>query len=603
MGENRALQGPRWADEAGVALVSVIALTAVLTLVAVVAISVGLNAQRFSRDHQDWNAALAAAEAGVDDYLARLNRDREYWAQAAGDTDLDTGLNLNPAIDRWAQLPDSDAWYHYSVDDSEVVETGTLILTVTGRVDDRTRTVQVRLRPEAFFDFMYLTNYEIMDPTIWGPSDHTLCERLWGATPAKSNQCIRLRFTANDTLRGRTHSNDGLVVDGQARFLGETTTSFHTGGGYWNYQQSPNPPGGSRVAPTATNPRFRPNEPAYLPEQGFPDTNESMRRDAHNHGCVYYGPTYIHFHGDRMTVRSPLSISDDYLPTPEPGEDPFATTTECAGGNRANLSTFTELDIPPVIYVANAGTCPAPFNDTNNHPLGISYTEELMASPFVSNPTTVNSDAYRCRFGDAFVWGELDGRVSLGARNNINVIWDLIYEDGEWEDGTNILGLIADNYVQIRQPREAGGSNRPVAMQPPFPDDQPDWSFDGTDRSDSVTDGDLFRNPTIHGAIVSLNRSFRVQNYNSGDNRGTGPGDFGNIFLRGSLTQNFRGPVGVTGSHGFGRDYAYDERLRFISPPFFIDPVEAQFIVTVWSELREPAGLPPFPNPPPPPGP
>lgn len=599
MGANRARQQPRWAHESGVALVSVIALTAVLTLVAVVAISVGLNAQRFSRDHQDWNAALAAAEAGVDDYLARLNRDREYWAQAAGDTDPDTGLNLNPAIDRWAQLPDSDAWYHYSVDDSEVVETGTLILTVTGRVDDRTRTVQVRLRPEAFFDFLYLTNYEIMDPTISGPSDHTRCERLWGATPAKDPGCRQLVFGDGDVLRGRVHSNDALLIHStqSPQFLGETTTSFNTDGGYWRSNVGYQPP-------SATGSIFRPNEPSYLQEQGFPDTNANMLRDAHEHGCVYYGPTYIHFHGDRMTVMSPLSTDDAHLPTPEPGEDLFATTTDCAGGDRANLAGFTELDfIPPVIYVANAGTCPAPFNNTNNHPLGISYQEELI-SDVISNPSTVNSDAYECRLGDAFVWGELDGRVSLGARNNISVIWDLIYQGGEWEDGTNILGLIADNYVQIRQPRFSSGTNRnrPVAWEAPFPTGEPSWSFDG-DTFDSVSDGDLFRNPTVHGAILSLNRSFRVQNYNSGGLRGTGPGQFGTLTLRGSLGQNFRGPVGWVGNHGFTRDYEYDDRLRFISPPFFIDPVEAQFIVTAWSEVREPAGLPAFPNPPPPPPP
>ncbi len=65
-----------------------------------------------------------------------------------------------------------------------------------------------------------------------------------------------------------------------------------------------------------------------------------------------------------------------------------------------------------------------------------------------------------------------------------------------------------------------------------------------------------------------------------------------------------RGPGGIgsatTPVTGFIKDYPYDQRLRFISPPFFIDPVEGRYVVRGWAEVRDtvghPDGLPDFPD-------
>ena len=68
----------RVAREDGYVLATTIGLLVVLTLTGIVALTFALNASRPARSHQDWNAALAAAEAGLDDYRARLNRDTAY---------------------------------------------------------------------------------------------------------------------------------------------------------------------------------------------------------------------------------------------------------------------------------------------------------------------------------------------------------------------------------------------------------------------------------------------------------------------------------------------------------------------------------------------
>ena len=47
------------------------------------AVAYGIGSQNASRRDQDWNAALAAAEAGIDDYVFRLNENSNYCQYSA----------------------------------------------------------------------------------------------------------------------------------------------------------------------------------------------------------------------------------------------------------------------------------------------------------------------------------------------------------------------------------------------------------------------------------------------------------------------------------------------------------------------------------------
>ena len=68
----------RLKDEGGAALILVMGMISVLTIVAVTALTYAVEvAPRTARD-EHWQAALAAAQAGVDDYLAKLNRNDAY---------------------------------------------------------------------------------------------------------------------------------------------------------------------------------------------------------------------------------------------------------------------------------------------------------------------------------------------------------------------------------------------------------------------------------------------------------------------------------------------------------------------------------------------
>jgi hypothetical protein len=69
-----------------------------------------------------------------------------------------------------------------------------------------------------------------------------------------------------------------------------------------------------------------------------------------------------------------------------------------------------------------------------------------------------------------------------------------------------------------------------------------------------------------------------VDNYDCGDPLGT-------LTVTGVIAQKHRGIVGVGGSsisHGYIKNYNYDDRLKYRSPPYFLDPVQAS-----WRILRQ----------------
>jgi len=85
---------------------------------------------------------------------------------------------------------------------------------------------------------------------------------------------------------------------------------------------------------------------------------------------------------------------------------------------------------------------------------------------------------------------------------------------------------------------------------------------------------------TIEAAILAVAHSFIVDNFGCGVPLGT-------VHIKGALAQKFRGRLAGTGTAdggvtaGYLKDYQYDDRLRFRSPPYFLAPV-----VSAWHVVR-----------------
>jgi hypothetical protein len=166
----------------------------------------------------------------------------------------------------------------------------------------------------------------------------------------------------------------------------------------------------------------------------------------------------------------------------------------------------------------------------------------------------------------------LKGQLTVASENNIDITWTLTYNSGV--AGTDLLGLIADNFIEVYHPVNCtSGTTSACNLNASFPGE--------TARTTPFT------SPVIQAAMLSLSHSVRVQAWDRGAPLGT-------LHITGVLAQRYRGPVGtnLNGSiaSGFSKDYNYDQRLRYLSPPNFLDPVASQWGVVLWAENVVPAG-------------
>jgi hypothetical protein len=138
--------------------------------------------------------------------------------------------------------------------------------------------------------------------------------------------------------------------------------------------------------------------------------------------------------------------------------------------------------------------------------------------------------------------GTYNKSLTLGSRDDILIDADVkqqLLSD-------SVLGLIAQRFVRVKH------------------DPQNTCDAAHTWKMDNVT---------IEAAILALNDSFIVDNWQCGDPLQT-------LTVVGAIAQKFRGPVGMfTGAgtriHGYAKNYNYDDRLRYRSPPYFLEPVKA----------------------------
>jgi hypothetical protein len=249
---------------------------------------------------------------------------------------------------------------------------------------------------------------------------------------------------------------------------------------------------------------------------------------------------------------------------------PWTRTTR-AGCGTPPLDGTTSIPIPNnnLIYVQNVPEGQAPYGTkpdpgTGACPGGWIGDGYPLAGTTTSGDYSQTLDEAKCTYGTAYIEGTLKGRLTIAAENNVVITGDLTYSGGR--TGTDALGLIANESVKIYHPvkctsyswwtREcSGGQNL----------DRPN--------------GSKFVDPQVNAAILTLEHSFIVQQYQFG----SGLGDL-NLF--GTIAQRFRGPVGTTGgSTGYSKKYVYDTRMRYAPPPYFLDPVRSAWGVKTYSEL------------------
>lgn len=591
----RTLTRRRRGDD-GIALISVLGLMMVLSLFLVTSLAFVLQNATGARRNQDSKAAIAAAEAGLEEYIARLNADSNYFVQ--GNTDAS-----NPAFSAAGRVVPGVSGvlstYTYTVlsTPSDVTRDGALRIQVTGssQANDSSgkvsRTITATLKPRGFLRYVYVSDVEVVDPTLtvsalpwatyngasyWNQGTYGNRYRYYGnqsqiqadcgrhyydgrqtasytasaATPVYvydtyngtttqtitaggtvggyySGQCAEIQWASNDVIQGPFHSNDALQVNGNVLFtdpLVETSWS--------------NPPDTTKRWWGTGTPSSSGYKPVYGASIPLPSGNSALLQyvepDADGDattpvgpGCYYTGATRIIFTGTTMKVLSPYTTN---------------APSRCLDtSNRANEQT---KNIPPVIYVDSLGTSCAGGTSS-----GVGY-------PKSGESTSVGTTTdYSCNRGTAYVSGSYDTQVTVAAKDDVVVTGDVT--DADNQTTTNILGLIAGNYVWVYHPVTGSGSNL---------------------LSTGVYN--------LDAAMLALRHSFLVQNWNVGAALSTSSSTKLNV--TGSIAQKFRGPVGtgngVSASTGYLKNYVYDSRLLVLQPPYFLTPDASPWTVSQLSD-------------------
>jgi hypothetical protein len=549
----------------GWAMIMVIGSVFIMTILGVAALAVVLNGMSTSRRDQSWQAALQAADAGIDDYVARLQLDPNYWTQGNNDPS-------NTAMSGWRNVPGAggESQMHYVVDNSNTSNSGYIKLTSQGRVRNTTRTVSVTLAKENFLDYMYFTRFETIDPVAYtaaqDPNNQasTVCAKHAYAPdnrpdPGQNVYCQPIYFQSADVLKGPVHSEDKIRFNGSPTFQDEFSTEWQ------------DPAGKYYTCISACNPTFA--KPPMWSSVPFPHTNVSLRQWADptqgGSGCIFKGPTSIVFGYaggvSSITVKSP--------------ETPSNVSTGACGTHDWSVAQTVPAPNGQVIYVDG-------------------YTGNCNAMPAIGYPVAGDANsalnpvklAPNCHNGDAYVQGWVKGQFTIGTANNIIVTDDIRYvgtnttttpaslstgiptssansPSTKDTQGSDLLGLSASNFVEIYHPMKNCSVSSGVA----------DCSADVSVANPGGGPAYPFTNIQVDAALVASADSVLNQNWDTGPDQGV-------YTIVGGMIQQFRGPVGTSGGTGFDKDYNYDSRLKTLTPPHLADLASSAWNVVSYGE-------------------
>ncbi|KQY25097.1 hypothetical protein ASD16_06560 [Cellulomonas sp. Root485] len=608
-----ALRPHRQPDD-GAGLVLVIGSMLILAMLAVTALTYSMSSQKFARYDQDYAAAMAAAQSGVEDFISRINRDDAYgytpdctnpaWKGSTGTNHCGWTATTVPG---WSPVVPGEtgpkaAWFHYSVD-SSASASGQYKVVSTGRVNDVYRTVDVTVGKGGSTDYVYYTDFESADPanvqayptkpvkTICGGLGNSLAKYWWQGRSTTSPACNEIQFIGGDVLDGEVFTNDTILANANGSGVKPMFTKQ-----VWTATPSCATPGASNSnwedaclrAGSVAN--FNSVKPQYHKALYLPDSSAAF---VDHPGCHYFGATRIIFSNDGyMRVWNAKSVNNDTPPVAVPL--PGGTTPDCGTVAQLNATTGFKTLVPTemVVYVAPSTAvkrqCYAGEiggESGSALPLG-TFSASKAAGP------TSGSDKYKadanmleatkyCNEGNLYAEGIVKGRVTLAAAQSIVVTGDLVLAGGA--NGPDMLGLVATNAVEIFHPRV--GDVKATSSTPRK------WETETENDAEDSTWPKRYKDPTtntfvpsdglqITGSIQTLQHSFLVQKYDVG-------GSAGNLMVWGSIAQRWRGIVG-RGSNGYIKKYSYDPRLVYSAPPYFPKWANSKYSVRYSGEITTP---------------
>jgi Tfp pilus assembly protein PilX len=565
------------ADERGMTMATVMGVLFIGGLLVAAAVAAPNGDTRLSRYDQDYKDGYAAAEAGVAEYVFHLTQDNGYWVRCAGTvaSPLPTPNAVNQPWNgsgadprRWRQVPGTagtNARNLYAIElipengytqcdpnnpTASMIDdaTGTFRIRATGCANSKSittclggakRSIIVTFKRRGFLDYLYFTDYETSDPA-------------WYAVYSKG------RATQPDIVSWAASTC-------ATAYWRQNRSSFDYNGQIWN----------SSTSSWDTYPNNSGTYPDNCSEIQFP-SQDVLAGPVHTNDSILVcgSPDFGRTSADRIEVSAPpvgwrgcgtggspnfigqWSPNSPLLTLP-PSETSLKTKTD-AGYVFTGRTTIVLGTTSFTVTNAAAGLT----NAVKSYPPeGIVYVQNGSCGQGYK-PLDPYNNATGC--ADVIVRGAYGKDLTISAEK------DIIINDDITRTGDQMLGLISNNFIRIYHPVVNRGTG------------------DNGDDCDNATSASgaanlPYGNPPgsieVDAALLSLQHSFTVDNYYCGAPTGT-------LSVEGAIAQKYRGPVGKgsgsSASNGYIKDYSYDDRLRFRSPPHFLDPVE-----TAWRVMRQ----------------
>ncbi|GAB7189795.1 hypothetical protein NUM3379_05010 [Kineococcus sp. NUM-3379] len=581
------------------------------TVLAFTALGLAVRTIQPTRDEADSRRALAAAQAGVDDFVSRLNGDETYYQRADADTGNEAATAANRP--RGAAVPGSattgESFRYEVLNEAEVPTSLTIRLKVTGYAENSAgteqRTVIANLKPDSFLNYIYVTDLETETPEAYAKAPRAFASSNGGAGSPNlhrskdgveyypdptvvQRECAKYHYTGRPYPSVDVYEVNPLVNGRQLwSSTGGGPLSRYTGTEFVGEKVSvqcadiPFIPGDVINGPLHTNDSIQLIGPVSFMS---PKTETSWNYNPAN-GRRWWGGYNSNLSPNQPRYAAPIVMPQDNsallsVANSEKGctyrgatkitlradgtmQVWSPSTVRTVANARRNCLGTTPGDsvpVPEVVYVADTTTCGGSATD------GTSRVGYPLVGEATNGPHTPD---FACQTGDVYVQGDpansgrFGGRLTIAAGNDIIVTGDIRYAGDNPStpdiEGSDVLGLIGNRNVWIYHPVSStagGGTNHP--------------GFTTFYRVDA--------------ALLALRASILVQNWELGASLSPNASNPNTkLTIRGSMTQKYRGRVadysGGAFSHGYLKNYTYDPRLPANPPPYFIRPESSPWYV------------------------
>ena len=530
-------------SERGFSMIAVMGVMAASSLFVAAAFAAANGDLPLTRDSQDRKQAYAAAEAGINYYQFHLNQDPDYWTRCTN-VPAPNGTENQPVNQKLANgLPDTRRWRNvagtptqYTIEllpapgASQCVEND-----LTSMIDPSTASFQIRAtgRPRAgsklkrslVSSFRRRSFLDFLYFTDFETTDPL------NYSTSPTNYQSWAQTNCGDKRRAQRATSGGPSNGGCTEI---TFADFDTINGPFHTNDD---------ILTCGTPTFGRAGKADSIEISGPSPGFEKRGGS----CPSGDPVW----------NTPASPRTNAAPLTMPPTNTTLRTVAAANGLVYSGKTTIRFNsggdmtvINPYINSGNPQTRALPAN-------GVIYVENRTGGCGSQPPPAAATYAEPNTCGNLYVSGTYTKSMTLASANDVIIKpYASTSNNGDLiGSGNSVLGLVAQNFVRVYH------------------------------RVDSSCDdvSPVMNKVRIDAAILSLMHSFTVDNYRCGAQQDE-------LTVNGAIAQKYRGIVGTLGSPGTGfkKDYNYDDRLRYRSPPYFLEPIAA-----TWHVIRSHEQVPP----------